>query len=101
MTTRLTLLALLFAACGPADQLEVDGASSALVITAPQDPSCPATWAEARRLCNDTPCTTLNQRCWYPGVGDQLPSGEWAPGLLSCFDQSGGTSGIGEWRCAQ
>ena len=104
MTTRLALLALLFAACGvPADQLEVTGAASALSVSQPQDPACPATWAEARMLCNDSPCTTLNMHCWYPGVGDQLPNGQWAPGLLSCFDQSGGTSdaGVGEWRCSQ
>ena len=36
-------------------------------------------------------------------VGDELLTGEFARGLLSCFDQSGGTSdaGVGEWRCSQ
>ncbi len=71
----------------------------------PQNPAaCPPTWAEARKLCSggSSACPS-GMNCWYPGVGDALASGGWAPGLLGCFDPSaaGIDAGTAEWRCAQ
>jgi hypothetical protein len=101
MTTRFALVALLFAACGdPADQLEVTAASQT-IVSAPQQPGCPATWAEARMLCNDATACTTGSRCSYPGVGDQLPDGRWADGALICFDRTGTNASTGVWVCAQ
>ena len=100
MTSRLVLLSLLLAACGPAESVEVNAVDQTIVSTTPQ-PGCPATWADARLLCNDATACTIGARCSYPGVGDQMPDGRWADGALICFDQTGTNASVGEWRCAQ
>lgn len=98
MTFRAALLALAFAACGPAEEVQVSAAP--IVVSSAQPEGCPATWQEARTLCaQQAPCA-LGSRCSYPGVGDQLPDGRWADGALICFDQTG-TASAGDWRCAQ
>lgn len=105
MTLRLALIVLSLTACGPADHVEVTASPILAGSTAASSnaPGCPATWQDARLLCNERVDCTLGTSCSYPGVGDQLPDGRWADGLLLCFDQSGGTgdAGVGEWRCAQ
>lgn len=100
MTSRLALIAFFFAACGPAEFAQVSAVNQTIVSSTPA-PGCPATWAEARALCQDVTACTVGARCSYPGVGDQLPDGRWADGALICFDQTGTNASTGEWRCAQ
>lgn len=98
MTLRATLLALVFAACGPAEEVQVSAAP--IVVGSAQPEGCPTTWQDARTLCAQQANCTLGARCSYPGVGDQLPDGTWAAGALICFEPTG-TASVGEWRCAQ
>jgi len=102
MIFRAALLALCFVSCGVADQVQ---ASAAPIVVSSAPAECPPTWQEARAWCGAAEAggCVLGTRCSYPGVGDQLPDGRWADGLLICFDQTGGTgdAGVGEWACAQ
>lgn len=97
MSLRLTLLALAFAACGP-DRSAASTTTDS--ITSATQANCPATWPDARKLCDTAGCTGAT-RCIYPHMGDQLgPSqSDWADAVLGCFDAT--DAGIGEWRCAQ
>ena len=102
MTSRLALMAFLFVACGPAEKAEVNAVDQTIVAGSANPSGCPATWLEARMLCQNQVACSVGSRCSYPGVGDQLPDGRWADGALICFDQSGtNDAGMGDWRCAQ
>lgn len=64
---------------------------------------CPPSFWEARERCAAAAPCVGEVKCWYPEAGDHLNSGERAPGLLMCFDTSGGVpdAGASEWRCGQ
>lgn len=66
---------------------------------------CPATWSDARSLCEGTlpvVCPSVGLRCGYPGSGDGVSDGQGRPCLatavLLCAPLDGGA---GQWHCAQ
>jgi len=103
-------------ACGGAPEIETPGlptppvSGAAPLAEVPQVPatsnpsSCPATWAEARVLCDADAATgaacSADLQCWYPGMGDGLPDGTFAPGLLECSTDPSHPS-PNRWLCAQ